>query len=110
MADAAFVSADIEKLVQFEKDSAEAIKEFNAIKTEFESINSDLLKKWKGEGSEAYKYETDHILENIGGLEDILKSINESVIKDIKDNYMQLDEQLGEFNKNPQSAETESVE
>ena len=33
MADVKFVSADIDKLVQFEKDSEEAIKEFNAIKT-----------------------------------------------------------------------------
>lgn len=105
MADAAFVSADIEKLANFEKDSAEAITEFKAIKKEFERINSTLLNNWKGEGADAYKNETDHILENIGGIEDILTGINEGVVKDIKDNYISLDEQLGEFNRNPESVE-----
>lgn len=108
MADAAFVSADIEKLVRFQKESEEVIKEFNAIKTEFESINSTLLKKWQGEGADAYKDETDHILEKIGGVEDVLKGITEGVIMDIKDNYMALDEQLAEFNRNPQSGEGDS--
>lgn len=107
MADVAFVSADIEKLAQFERDSAEAIREFNAIKTEFDNINSALLGKWKGEGADAYKNETDHILEKIGGIEDILKGINEGAVKDIKDNYMKLDEELGAFNRNPQASESE---
>lgn len=108
MADEAFVSADIEKLVQFQKESEAVIKEFNSIKTEFESINSTLLKKWQGEGADAYKDETDHILEKIGGVEDVLKGINEGVIMDIKDNYMSLDEQLAEFNRNPQSADADA--
>lgn len=101
MASDNFVSVDIEKLVQFEKDSADAVREFNAIKTKFESINSTLLKNWEGEGAEAYKYETDHILEKIGGIEDVLKTINEGVMKDVKDNYLKLDDELCEFNKNP---------
>lgn len=105
MADEAFVSADIEKLVKFENESAEVIKEFNSIKTEFGNINSALLKQWKGEGADAYKNETDHILEKIGGVEDVLKGINEGVVKDIKDNYMLLDEQLAEFNRNPKTEE-----
>lgn len=50
MADSAFVLADIDKLVQFEKKSDEAIKEFDAIKEKFNDINTTLLKKWKGEG------------------------------------------------------------
>lgn len=108
MADEAFVSADIEKFLRFQEESGEIIKEFNSIKTEFESINSTLLKKWKGEGAEAYKEETDHILEKIGGVEDVLKGINEGVMNDIKDSYLQLDEQLAEFNRNPQSEETGS--
>ena len=47
MADSAFVLADIDKLVQFEKKSEEAIKEFDAIKEKFNDINTTLLKKWK---------------------------------------------------------------
>lgn len=46
MADSAFVLADIDKLVQFEK-SEEAIKEFDAIKEKFNDINTTLLKNGK---------------------------------------------------------------
>lgn len=105
MIGAKFVSADIEKIDLFEKESANVIKEFNDIKKGFEDVNSTLLKNWKGEGADAYKQETDHILENIGGLEDVLTTINESVLKDIKAAYMELDNALGEINKNPQSGE-----
>lgn len=101
MADGGFVSADIEKLAQFERESAEAIREFNAIKTDFESINSTLLGSWKGKGADAYRNETDHILEKVGGVEDVLKAISEGVLRDIKENYMKLDAELGEFNRNP---------
>lgn len=105
MADGGFVSADIDKIAEFERKSQEAITEFNAIKTKFDDINAKLLGKWKGEGADAYKQETDHILENIGGIKDILDGINNGVVKDIKDSYLSLDEELAEFNKNPQSAE-----
>lgn len=103
-----FVSADISKISKFEKDSAETIAEFNSIIEKFDSINATLLRAWKGEGADAYKKETDHILENIGGIKDILDSINNGVVKDIKDIYTQLDNDLGEFNKNPQAAEDET--
>jgi uncharacterized protein YukE len=100
-----FISADIDKIEQFEKKSQEAITEFDAIKTKFNEINATLLSKWEGKGADAYKDETDHILEKIGGIKDILDGINNGIVKDIKDNYLKLDEQLGEFNKNPQSSE-----
>lgn len=96
-----FVSADIEKMEKFESESKEAIQEFDDIKDKFNEINSVLLNKWQGDGADAYKTETDHILENIGGIADILDSINNSVLQDIIDNYNKLDEELGEFNRNP---------
>lgn len=105
MANGAFVSADIDKIVQFEKKSEEAIKEFDAIKEKFHDINGTLLGKWKGDGAEAYEKETKHILENIGGIKDILDAINNGAVKDIKDSYLKLDDELAEFNKNPKSSE-----
>ena len=47
--------ADIEKLVQFETDSQEAIKEFERIKNKFKEINDTLLSSWKGTGADQYK-------------------------------------------------------
>jgi len=99
-----YVSADIGKIAIFESQSQEAITEYDAIKAKFDEINSTLLSKWEGGGADAYKKETDHILENIGGIRDILDGINNGVVKDIKDNYMKLDNDLAEFNRNPQSA------
>lgn len=107
MSESAFVAADTTKIAEFEKQSAEVIREFTAIKDEFGRINSDLLGAWKGSGANAYKYETDHILEKIGSVEDVLNAINESVVKDIRSTYSEVDEQLGEFNRNPSSEEGE---
>lgn len=103
MANGKFVSADIEAIARFIDQSPDVIKEFDEIKKKFDSINSTLLKTWKGEGAEAYKKETDHILENIGGIKDVLDGINNGAIKDIRDQYSKLDEELGEFNRNPQT-------
>ena len=106
MGDGAFISADIAKIQKFESDSADAIQEFDSIKNKFNEINATLLSKWKGDGAEAYKKESDHILENIGGVKDVLDSINNGAVKDVKDNYNKLDEELEAFNRNPQSAES----
>lgn len=103
MAGSKFVSADTTAIAKFMTDSAEVIKEFDSIKTEFNTINETLLKKWKGDGADAYKYETDHILENIGGIKDVLDGINNSAVKSIRDEYSKLDEELGAFNQNPSS-------
>lgn len=100
-----FVSADIGKLTSFVSQSAEAITEFDAIKEKYESINTTLLSKWKGEGADSYQTETSHILENIGGIKDILDTINNGALKDIIDAYNKVDNELGEFNRNPKTEE-----
>ncbi|MBQ6160937.1 MAG: hypothetical protein IJK24_08315 [Oscillospiraceae bacterium] len=92
-----FVSADIGILESFVSNSESAITEFKNIKKEFERINSTLLKKWQGEGADAYELESSHILENIGGIEDILNSINEEVLSGIISNYNEMDTQLAEY-------------
>lgn len=101
----AFIEADIEKLENFVSQSAEAISEFKAIKEKFNQINSELLVSWKGNGADAYKKETDHILEKIGSLKEVLDTINEDILKDVIETYNQLDSDLAEFNKNPSSEE-----
>lgn len=107
MADGGFVSADTQKIAEFESQSAEAIEEFSNIKKEFKRINSTLLSVWKGVGADAYKYETDNILEKIGSVETVLNAINESAVKDIRSTYSQFDDEMGEFNRNPDSGEGE---
>lgn len=101
----AFIEADIEKLENFVSQSAEAVSEFKSIKEKFNQINSELLVSWKGNGADAYKKETDHILEKIGSLKEILDTINEDILSDVIEIYNQLDSDLAEFNKNPFSEE-----
>ena len=103
MAGGGFISADISKIADFERKSADAIREYDAIKEKFNEINATLLGKWQGMGADAYNTESSHILENIGGIGDILDGINNSAVKDIREVYNDLDEQLGEFNRNPSS-------
>lgn len=107
MSDVSFISADTTKIAEFEEKSPEIISEFEAIKQEFQRINNDLLSTWKGAGANAYKYETDNILEKVGSVEDVLKAINESVVKDIRSTYSSFDEEMGAFNMNPSSEEGE---
>ena len=102
---AGFVSADIEKFEQFETKAQEAIDEFDSIKNKFEEINNTLLGKWSGEGKDAYQKEADHIMENVTGIKTILDTICDSVIKDVKNAYNELDEELKAFNENPQEGE-----
>ena len=97
----------METINSFEEKSAAAIKEFDAIKTEFNRINKDLLATWKGVGADAYKLETDHILEKIGSIKDVLDTMNNDTIKEIKKQIKEFDEQLGENNKNPYEEEGE---
>lgn len=107
MSDVSFISADTTKIAEFEEKSPEIIKEFEAIKQEFQRINSELLSVWKGVGAKAYKYETDSILEKVGSVEDVLNAINESVVKDVRSTYSSFDEEMGAFNMNPSSEEGE---
>ena len=100
-----FVSADLEIVANFMTKSQELITEFDNIKKEYERINEELLKDWEGHGADAYKKETDHILENIGGIKDVLDGINNGVLNDIKNQYDKLDEELGEFNQNPPTSD-----
>ena len=89
-----FVSADTTKIAEFEKQGKEAIKEFNKIKEEY----GDLLAVYKGVGADAYKYETDNILEKIGSVEDVLNAITESM-SGIRSTYSEFDDELGESNR-----------
>lgn len=103
MANGKFVSADITAIARFMDESPAIIREYDEIKKQFNTINETLLKSWKGDGADAYKRETDHILENIGGIKDVLDGLNNSAIKDIRDSYSKLDEELGQFNRNPKT-------
>lgn len=94
-----FIKADIGKLESFITDSEEAIKEFAAIRTEFDRINRVLLANWEGSGRTSYNKVAAHITEKIGGIQDILNTINDTIIKDLVYQYNAIDRELGEYNR-----------
>ncbi len=96
---AEFIRADIAKLESFVSESEEAIREFAAIRTEFDRINNTLLANWDGVGSGAYSKVAKNITEKIGGVKDVLDTINDSVVKDLIEQYKQLDKDLGDYNR-----------
>jgi uncharacterized protein YukE len=98
-----FVRADIGKLESFVTESEEAITEFANIREEFERINNTLLGKWEGSGRSAYKKVADNITEKIGGISDVLNTINDTIVKDIIEKYNTVDKDLAEYNRNPQA-------
>lgn len=99
MADSGFVRADIGRLESFVSESEEAIREFNAIRDEFDRINKALLSEWEGSGKSAYKEIADHITEKIGSIKDVLDVINDKVLKDVINQYHSVDKELGENNR-----------
>jgi uncharacterized protein YukE len=104
-----FVRADIAKLESFVSESQEAIQEFAAIRTEFDRINDTLLADWDGVGKNAYKKVAKNITEKIGGIKDVLDTINDSVVRDIIEQYNQIDKDLADYNRKagePQGSES----
>lgn len=96
---AEFVKADIGKLEAFVKGSNEAITEFASIKSEFNRINEKLLANWDGEGRSSYKSISEHILEKVTGIQEVLNTINDSIVNDLIEQYHTIDSELGEFNR-----------
>lgn len=99
MAESKFIRADIGKLESFVSESAEAIREFGAIRDEYDRINRTLLSQWEGSGKNAYKEIADHITEKIGSIKDILDVINDKVLKDVIEQYHSVDKELAEYNR-----------
>lgn len=102
-----FVRADIGKFESFITESEEAITEFSNIRNEFDRINSTLLANWEGSGKSAYKQVADHITEKVGGIKDILDTINDTVVKDVVKHYKSVDSELGEYNRHAGDSEKE---
>ncbi|MDD7184299.1 MAG: hypothetical protein SPE43_04060 [Ruminococcus sp.] len=99
--DTKFRSVDLSKIGAFIDKSPDIIKEFEAIKDKFDSINKELLKEWNGEGADEYKFESESILSKIGSLKDVLDEITGGTVKDLRETYSKFDEDMGKFNENP---------
>lgn len=102
-----FVRADIGKLESFITESEEAIQEFSDIRNEFDRINTTLLNDWEGSGKSAYKQVADHITEKVKNIKDVLDIINDTVVRDLVDQYNAVDAELGEYNRHAGDPEEE---
>lgn len=94
-----FERGDIAKMQEFIRYKDEAKKEFSAIRSEFERINTTLLKEWDGHGASAYYSLSKHITEKVGGISDTLDIIVDELLSDLTKNYEEMDKALDEYNR-----------
>ena len=93
-----FNRGDLGKYQDFITKKETIKKEFAAIKREFSKINTELLKNWKGSGAASYRSYSSHVMDNIGGISDVLDTISDNLLVDVLNYYNELDDALHDMN------------
>ena len=75
------------------------VKEYEAIKKEYDSIVSDLLAFWKGRGADAFSEDAQAVKSNIVGIGDILQTMCDMLI-DCREVFNECDHAVGQNNRN----------
>jgi len=86
----------IDKAIDMKDD---ILKEYREIGEEYDRIIKALLDNWKGSGAGAFEADAKTVRENIGGIEDILKIMIDTLI-DMRALYREIDTKIGENNRN----------
>lgn len=76
------------------------LAEYNAISEKYDTIESALLRNWKGKGADAFKKDSEVVRTNLVGLNDILKTMSD-MLQDCRDIFSECDGALKEYNENP---------
>lgn len=72
---------------------------YQEIQTRYNRIVQDLISNWKGCGADAFESDTERIITNITGLQDILITMCDT-LQDCRSIFAQCDTSLGSSNKN----------
>jgi uncharacterized protein YukE len=76
----------------------EFVKEYNAIKEEYDSIVSDLTDIWRGRGADAFRSDANTVKSNIVGIGDMLRTMCDMLI-DCRDVFHECDTAVGNSNR-----------
>lgn len=85
---------------EFIEESSSFVTRYNNIREKYDSIVTELINNWQGEGAEAFKKDAERVKLNIGGIYDILKTMCD-ILQDSKEVFSQCDKGLGDYNREP---------
>jgi len=98
MSTQAFNLLDISKFDNFINAKSSLLAEYDAINRRFESIKRNLAENWDGQGADAFAQDSQIIRTNIGGIEDALRTMCDTLI-DCRAVYVECDNALGTANR-----------
>lgn len=75
------------------------IRRYNAISSQYSKIVDELMKNWKGRGAEAFLEDSQKVMTNITGIQDILTTMCDT-LSDCRDIFGECDTSLGTNNRN----------
>lgn len=72
---------------------------YDIIKSSYSTIVTDLLKNWKGRGADAFKVDSEKVIANLVGIQDILSTMCDT-LSDCYDIFSECDCSIGTNNRN----------
>lgn len=71
---------------------------YSDISTRYQNIVRELMKDWKGRGAEAFQEDSQKVMSNISGIQDILSTMCDT-LRDCRDIFGECDTSLGANNR-----------
>jgi len=93
-----FILLDTRKFNNFIDSRASLLSEYNRINQRFNSIVQTLSNNWQGQGAEAFTQDVQKVRTNLGGIEDILRTMCDTLI-DCRTVFEESDSSLGKANQ-----------
>jgi uncharacterized protein YukE len=76
------------------------INDYNKINSDYNDIVNALLQNWEGRGADAFRSDATKVKTNIGGIQDILKTMCDT-LTDCRAVFAESDKGMGEYNTAP---------
>lgn len=74
-------------------------QQYNDIQAQYRRIVNELLEHWKGRGADAFKEDSEKVMSNLIGIQDILSTMCDT-LSDCYDIFSECDNSLGANNRN----------
>lgn len=103
------VKLDTRSIDAFIDRKEEIVGEYDAISEEYDRIVRELMSNWQGRGADAFQTEASKVREGMSGVYDIIKVMSDT-LTDCRSIFAECDRALGDFNREPGSAENAAAE
>ena len=89
---------DTNKFNSFINARSSLLSEYERINQRFNSVVQNLTGNWQGQGADAFVQDAQKVRTNIGGIQDILRTMCDTLI-DCRDVFQECDTSLGSANQ-----------